>query len=897
MKTRLAFCFICILLGPCARAELPLLSIRLDGDEVVLEWEATPLNPGSSTELFYGYQVEECDDLMDWDDVGDPIAARVGGGNVSHSFRWPHGGAEFYRLRLNLDLAGQNLAGADLSGIDFGEAVLTGADLDGADLAGADLKDSLLPESGFSSIGGPVGRNIHDSLPMLPYRPNAAAFVSEGGAEGAGQVSTDTILVMPALGATTAEINALLATHGGQVVGGFGGDSVEEQPGMLIIRLAGGDAAAVVAALEGNPLVEVAVEDRYLYTGALPDLGTAGSPWSNWSATTPDSGGSWGYRLIRVPEMWNFNEALHKRGAGGGASPMVRVGMIDGGYHPTHAELAGILVPLDASAGAGGDPGGQLHGTGVASIIGAKHDSTGIAGVSPYVNIVGVGSDFPQGSTISGTTALALGEFYSDLVTRLLVDTRIRVINISMQGTHATDPAVTMPSWIVSAASMFRNIMVTRDGPIIVKAAGNFSYGAPWVDAVNYAALSTGLPNVFVVEALEGKSIGQESLATDWDGPGGAGTVGSNIGGNLSAPGLGIYGANAAPSGYRLWDGTSFAAPIVTGVIAYLYSLEPNLTKTQVVNIVNTYSLLVSGAAPRIDAFDCALAIDEAMGYSKVARMLLDIDDGTTDGNQRIRMLAKTDEEADPTTFDTEPFPEDDWGKLGDGVIDMADFRRFRDWTLIADSLLIGPAALRAGLDGPPEHPKNDPNRNRIPYPNDTRDAHYPRSDFNGDGETYREGRREQVGGIFELDSLNDVEVFGRLFVDEETGYGAADLPTLVDSSDLHLSFYWFMKWNETVAPQYRISQVRIRIESRIARTTRIYFHDVPEGPADRKAHFLITLPGLDQYRVYVCGDTGEFFGEVGENKLLDFDGTFGRDLWFAPRLILNETSCEPEDP
>ena len=288
--------------------------------------------------------------------------------------------------------------------------------------------------------------------------------------------------------------------------------------------------------------------------------------------------------------------------------------------------------------------------------------------------------------------------------------------------------------------------------------------------------------------------------------------------------------------------------------------------------------------------------IDKIRDGQHILRALVDIDDRTEDGNQRTKMLAKTDPKADPLTFDAEPMDDDDYGLIGDGQIDMSDFRRFRDWNLLVmdeEGLIIATDSL----DGSTTHPKHDPNRNRRPHNQDSYDRFYPRTDFNGDGMRYDPARRIPVDGVFNGAMLDDLQVLQELFVDTATNYRKADLPGLVASSDLHISLYWFMKWNVETANGFEIPQVRVRIRSRIARTERVYFIDVPEGDPDRGTHFLITLPAPDEHRVFVCGDAGGVvgeLGEVGENALVDFDAKFGRDRWFAPRVLLDGEPCEP---
>ena len=88
-------------------------------------------------------------------------------------------------------------------------------------------------------------------------------------------------------------------------------------------------------------------------------------------------------------------------------------------------------------------------------------------------------------------------------------------------------------------------------------------------------------------------------------------------------------------------------------------------------------------------------------------KMLVDIDDGTRDGNTRV-------EAGTATTFLNEDGDGD--GGMGDGKVDMADFRRFRDWVLEAvPEQFTEPANdERILLDGAADHPKRDLNGNGV---------------------------------------------------------------------------------------------------------------------------------------------------------------------------------------
>ena len=55
----------------------------------------------------------------------------------------------------------------------------------------------------------------------------------------------------------------------------------------------------------------------------------------------------------------------------------------------------------------------------------------------------------------------------------------------------------------------------------------------------------------------------------------------------ISAPGVDIFGA-LPDNKYGAWPGTSFSAPIITGVVALLKSQNKDLTTNQIINILQS---------------------------------------------------------------------------------------------------------------------------------------------------------------------------------------------------------------------------------------------------------------------------------------------------------------------
>ena len=63
----------------------------------------------------------------------------------------------------------------------------------------------------------------------------------------------------------------------------------------------------------------------------------------------------------------------------------------------------------------------------------------------------------------------------------------------------------------------------------------------------------------------------------------------------ISAPGVQIYGALPNNS-YDAWDGTSFSAPIITGTVALIKSVNKNLTTPQIIDILKSTGKPIQGA-------------------------------------------------------------------------------------------------------------------------------------------------------------------------------------------------------------------------------------------------------------------------------------------------------------
>jgi hypothetical protein len=217
------------------------------------------------------------------------------------------------------------------------------------------------------------------------------------------------------------------------------------------------------------------------------------------------------------------------------------------------------------------------HGTRIAGIIGAKsNNNEGVAGIAGGWNsegakllICGIGDNAPNSLIIDDAILYAAQ-----------MGVKIIQLSVVIPPSPAIDDAIEM------AYNDYGVTIVCGSGN-----AGNASVGYP---ASNPYAISVGATN---------ESDGKANI--------------SNYGSNLfvSAPGKSIYSLIIG-NGYNLDDGTSFAAPMVSGIIALMYSVNPCLTNEQVKDIIKNSSDQVGGYDYNWNASDPGHSLE--LGYGRV---------------------------------------------------------------------------------------------------------------------------------------------------------------------------------------------------------------------------------------------------------------------------------------
>jgi type VII secretion-associated serine protease mycosin len=242
------------------------------------------------------------------------------------------------------------------------------------------------------------------------------------------------------------------------------------------------------------------------------------------------------------------------------------VAVLDSGVDANHPDLAGQVLPgLDLVDGTGDgrvDPVG--HGTTVASLIAGRRDEAGVVGLAPSAKILPV-RVLDRRNRYEDATVIARGIHWA-------VDHGADVINLSLGGSVQSD--------VLGEALAY----AAEHDVVVIACTGNVAQtsGEP---QVWYPARE---PGVVAVAGLRAPATGPTS--TGWldraagvNGPdqlwSGSLTGQPTV---LTAPAVNLIGAR--PGGYWRVQGTSFAAPLVTGAAALVRSKFPRLSAANVIN-------------------------------------------------------------------------------------------------------------------------------------------------------------------------------------------------------------------------------------------------------------------------------------------------------------------------
>jgi subtilisin len=360
--------------------------------------------------------------------------------------------------------------------------------------------------------------------------------------------------VIPSSGPAFTAVVKVVSKDGAPVAGAevslFGSmlpaTAVTDENGQVSLSLFG-ESAATVRSLYVKPKA-----DYWSFYQRDPDVSPdepnvvalrALSDWPSLAGFPHQSTVGWGQKAMRMDQL-----PPSYRGQG------IRIAVIDSGIATTHAELnrvhAGFDIVNKKTSPDTWNDDALGHGTHCAGVIGGAELAFGIRGFAPDAELHAC-KLFPGGQVSQLIDAL-----------EYCIEHQIDVVNLSLGGAEASEA---LEQQIQRAR---------RAGVACIVAAGNS--GGP----VQYPASS---PNVLAVAAI-GKldefppdSYHAQTLTQNVDANGYYTASFSCFGPQVAVCGPGVAIASSVPpNNYAAWDGTSMAAPHITGLAALVLAHHPD---------------------------------------------------------------------------------------------------------------------------------------------------------------------------------------------------------------------------------------------------------------------------------------------------------------------------------
>lgn len=272
------------------------------------------------------------------------------------------------------------------------------------------------------------------------------------------------------------------------------------------------------------------------------------------------------YRRSDGPAFHNAVPAWQLGATGRG----VGLGIVDSGIDTSNPEFTGRISSASADVASNrGINDDEGHGTMVALVAGAARDGAGIAGIAWESTILAMRADQP------GSCASVDGCAYADTDIARGIDRAVqggaKVINLSLGGEA---PGASVTNAVTRAASA---------GVVIVVSAGNeFNDPQPDSDPNNPELFAIGLRRAGGGNVIIAGSVGSSGTISAFSNR--AGTEAPSYLAALGERICCIY-ENGQPGNF-LVSGTSFSAPQIAGAVALLRQAFPNLSATEVVDLL-----------------------------------------------------------------------------------------------------------------------------------------------------------------------------------------------------------------------------------------------------------------------------------------------------------------------
>lgn len=485
------------------------------------------------------------------------------------------------------------------------------------------------------------------------------------------------ILVTFKLNVDENAINEFVSSLGGKIIGKIAPTNTYQIEIQVCEEFA--EADAIITQIEASELVDFASPDILMIQALDAYYPHSDTEWKDEWSTFPN-GDNWGVEAIKSPGAWEYVDYMQN----------VNVGISDNQFYD-HDDLHFESTYFNTVDGSIKSP---SHGTHVAGTIGAGFNNRkGVTGVTPKAKLYGwnwnksgtlykanhsdwiIDTDnIDYNVTSSGSECLML--------TQLLAISKCRVINYSAgfgdSGLiYAASRDYSTARRYVNALSdvVEKYLSVLIDNPnvpefIIVTAAGNenndyfihdskgYHKSESFIDDITadkgnilakYASPYNNIESrkikdkIIVVGAVENKTKnGVESYSL---------CEFSNIGNRVDvvAPGKDIE-STVNNNGYDKMQGTSMAAPHVTGIAAMLYSLNPDIKADEVKRII------CETADREVDGYklvNAEAAVKAVMGTGTIGGKVVSASDGSALSDVKITAYQKLKSGRFPIEFNT----------------------------------------------------------------------------------------------------------------------------------------------------------------------------------------------------------------------------------------------------
>jgi len=295
-----------------------------------------------------------------------------------------------------------------------------------------------------------------------------------------------------------------------------------------------------------------------------------------------DNDKAWYLNAIKAPQAWSITRGSEK----------ISIAIVDNGFNLTHPELASkVTAPYNVWTHSGQIFPQQVdHGTHVAGIaLAIANNGKGGVGIAPNCKFMPV--QVADRNGMMTTTSVLDGILYS-------LYQGADVINVSLGGNFSGISNLNenaqkdlINNHFKEEERLWRRVMriaATHNATVVI-AAGNDNILAG-IDALQR-------PDQFISVSATDKTNRNPNKAEF-----------SNYGtyATISAPGVGIY-STVGKDNYATMDGTSMAAPIVSGVVALMKSVNDSITTKQIICILQNTGLETQGNVGKLIQADKAV--------------------------------------------------------------------------------------------------------------------------------------------------------------------------------------------------------------------------------------------------------------------------------------------------